>query len=83
MVRGVAPFQQVHEHLQKLQDKADMIVVSVTNSETLRHKWGEHGIAQYMAAIAGQDMGAKSSISSGRLGENTRTIDPGPRRCAG
>ncbi len=59
MVRGVPPFPLVRESLQKLHDKADMIVVSVTNSETLRREWGEHGIAQYMAAIAGQDMGSK------------------------
>ncbi len=58
-VRGVPPFPMVRESLQKLQDKADMIVVSVTNSETLRREWSEHGIAQYMSAIAGQDMGAK------------------------
>ena len=58
-VRGVPPFPMVRESLQKLQGKADMIVVSVTSSETLRREWGEHGIAHYMAAIAGQDMGTK------------------------
>jgi len=49
----------VRESLQKLHSKADMIVVSVTSSETLRREWSEHGIAQYMSAIAGQDMGSK------------------------
>ncbi len=58
-VRGVPPFPRVRESLQKLQDRADMIVVSVTASETLRREWGEHGLAQYMAVIAGQDMGTK------------------------
>ncbi len=58
-VHGVPPFPLVRESLQKLQGKADMIVVSVTASETLRREWDEHGIAQYMAVIAGQDMGAK------------------------
>jgi len=58
-VRGVPPFPMVRESLQKLKDKADMIVVSVTASETLRREWGEHDLAQYVAVIAGQDMGAK------------------------
>ncbi len=58
-VHGVPPFPLVRESLQKLQGKADMIVVSVTASETLRREWNEHGIAQYTAVIAGQDMGAK------------------------
>jgi len=58
-VRGVPPLPKVRESLQKLQAKADMIVVSVTSSETLRREWGEHGIAQYMSVIAGQDMGSK------------------------
>jgi phosphoglycolate phosphatase-like HAD superfamily hydrolase len=58
-VRGFPPFPKVRESLQKLHTRADMIVVSVTSSETLRREWGEHGIAQYMSAIAGQDMGSK------------------------
>ena len=58
-VRGVPPFPLVRESLQKLQDQADLIVVSVTASEALRREWGEHGLAQYMAVMAGQDMGTK------------------------
>lgn len=58
-VRGVPPFPMVRESLHKLKDRADMIVVSVTASETLRREWGEHHLAQYVAVIAGQDMGAK------------------------
>lgn len=58
-VRGVPPFPMVRETLQKLQSKADMIVVSVTSSDALRREWGEHGLAQYMTVLAGQDMGAK------------------------
>ncbi len=58
-VRGVPPFPLVRESLQKLQDKADMIVVSVTSSSALKREWGEQGIAQYMSVIAGQDMGTK------------------------
>jgi phosphoglycolate phosphatase-like HAD superfamily hydrolase len=58
-VRGVPPFPFVRESLQKLQGKADMIVVSVTASDALKREWGEHGLAQYMAVLAGQDMGTK------------------------
>jgi phosphoglycolate phosphatase-like HAD superfamily hydrolase len=59
MVRGVPPFPCVLESLRKLQGKADLIVVSVTASDALKREWGEHGLAEYMAVMAGQDMGTK------------------------
>jgi phosphoglycolate phosphatase-like HAD superfamily hydrolase len=59
MVRGVPPFPFVRESLQKLQGKADLMVISTTASDALLREWGEHGLAQYMAVMAGQDMGTK------------------------
>lgn len=58
-VRDVPPFPFVRESLQKLQGKADLMVVSTTASDALQREWGEHGLAQYMALIAGQDKGTK------------------------
>lgn len=59
MVEGVPPFPSVRESLQKLQDKADVIVVSATPGEALQREWEENDIAKYVAIIAGQEMGSK------------------------
>ncbi|MFN2183486.1 MAG: HAD family hydrolase [Anaerolineae bacterium] len=60
MVHGVPPFPWVRESLSFLEDKADMIVVSATPLEALAREWEEHGIAQYVRVIAGQEMGKKA-----------------------
>jgi phosphoglycolate phosphatase-like HAD superfamily hydrolase len=60
MVHGIPPFPYVRESLEFLQDKADMIVVSQTPDEALYREWAEHGIDQYVRAIAGQEKGKKS-----------------------
>lgn len=58
-VRDVPPFPFVRESLRKLQGKADLMVISTTASDALKREWGEHGLAQYMTVMAGQDMGTK------------------------
>lgn len=58
-VRGTPPFPYMRASLQKLQGKADLMVISTTVSDALRREWGEHDLAQYMAVMAGQDMGTK------------------------
>jgi len=58
-VRNVPPFPMVRESLQKLQGEADLMVISTTASDALEREWGEHGLAQYMAMMAGQNMGTK------------------------
>lgn len=59
MVHGVPPFPYVRESLQKMHGQVDLMVVSATPVEALEREWGEHGIAQYMTVIAGQEMGTK------------------------
>lgn len=59
MVKGLPPFPRVRESLQKLQGRADMMVVSATPAEALRREWEEHRIDQYVARIAGQELGKK------------------------
>lgn len=58
-VRDVPAFPFVRESLQKLQGKADLMVISTTVSDALQREWNEHGLAQYMDVMAGQDMGTK------------------------
>ena len=58
-VHGVPPFPFVRDSLQKMQGKIDLMVVSATPVDALTREWGEHGIAQYMTVIAGQEMGTK------------------------
>jgi len=60
IVHDVPPFPFVRESLAKAFAKADMIVVSATPNEALEREWVEHDIAQYVAVIAGQEMGKKS-----------------------
>ncbi|NUM54193.1 MAG: HAD hydrolase-like protein [Candidatus Hydrogenedentes bacterium] len=57
---GLPPFPFVRECLQKAQSKADMVVCSQTPTEALQREWEEQGIAQYVFAIAGQEMGSKT-----------------------
>lgn len=59
MVRHVPPFPFVRESLQKLRDKADILVVSATPHEALQREWEEHDLTQYAAAICGQEIGTK------------------------
>lgn len=59
VVKGVKPFPLVAESLQKLHQQADIIVVSGTPAEALIREWDENNIDQYVAIIAGQEMGSK------------------------
>ncbi len=59
VVRGVPPFPFVRECLQKLQGKADVLVVSATPNEALHREWEEHGLDKFVASICGQEIGTK------------------------
>lgn len=60
IVYNLPPFPGVRETLQRLQGKADVIVVSATPDEALQREWAEHEIDNYVAVIAGQEMGTKT-----------------------
>lgn len=62
MVRGVPPFPQVRESLQKLCPVADILVVSATPQEALEREWAEHDLTQYVVAIGGQEHGTKKEL---------------------
>jgi phosphoglycolate phosphatase-like HAD superfamily hydrolase len=60
IVFGIPPFPYVKESLEKLQEYADMMVVSQTPGEALQREWEEHSIDRYTKLIAGQEFGTKS-----------------------
>lgn len=59
IVHKVPPFPYVRECLEKLKPVADLFVVSATPNDALEREWQEHDIAQYVAAICGQESGTK------------------------
>jgi len=56
----VPPFPWVRESIEKLAERADIIVVSATPYEALEREWREHDIEQYVKVIAGQEQGKKA-----------------------
>ncbi len=60
IVRNVPPFPLVRESLEKMQSRADVVVVSQTPQEALDREWAEHGIDRYVRFIAGQELGTKT-----------------------
>jgi phosphoglycolate phosphatase-like HAD superfamily hydrolase len=59
MVVDVPPFPELRQALEKMVEKADVIVVSGTPGEALQREWAEHDIAKYVRIIAGQELGKK------------------------
>ncbi len=57
--KGVPPFPFVRESLEKMRGRADVLVVSATPQDALEREWAEQDIAEYVAAICGQEMGTK------------------------
>lgn len=60
MVHGCGPFPGVREAMAAMYDDVDEMTVSATPLEALQREWTEHGLAQYMHVIAGQEMGSKA-----------------------
>lgn len=56
---GVPPFPMVRESLQKLQGKADVLVVSATPQAALEREWANQGLSEYVKTICGQELGTK------------------------
>ena len=59
MVDGVPPFPNARRSLEKIAEKADVIVCSVAPHEALEREWAEHGLEPFVRVIAGQEMGSK------------------------
>lgn len=59
MVHDVPPFPGVREALERMVERADLIVCSATPTAALQKEWQEHNIDQYVRAICGQEVGSK------------------------
>jgi len=60
MVFGVPPFPYFRECAQKMNGKADVMVVSQSPGEALDREWKEHGIDRFVRVLAGQELGTKA-----------------------
>ena len=56
---GVPPFPMVRESLEKLQGKADGLVVSATPQAALQKEWANQGLLPFVQSICGQEVGTK------------------------
>ncbi len=77
--KGVPPFPFVRETLEKAQGRADVLVVSATPQAALVREWEEQSLAQYVAAICGQELGTKveslqNAQNVGKYGQNHRLM---------
>lgn len=72
---GVPPFPCVRECLEKMQGKADVLVVSATPQDALVREWEEQNLDSSIDAICGQEVGTKaqSLAFASRYAEN-RTL---------
>lgn len=59
IVRGVPPFPHVRDCLERMAEKADLLVVSATPNDALQREWDEHGLATHITAICGQETASK------------------------
>ncbi len=60
MVFGMPPFPGVRESLEKINGKADSLVVSQTPLEALEREWEENDIDGFVRLICGQEYGTKT-----------------------
>lgn len=56
-----SPYKGVREALEKVQQHADIVVISSANGEALNKEWNEHGLAPLLRVLAGQEMGPKAA----------------------
>ena len=57
---GMPPFDGVGETLQELSQRADILVVSATPYSDLAEWWTRTGLAEFVQAITGKEMGKKA-----------------------
>jgi len=62
MVHDIPPFPFVRESLMRLNDVADIVIVSATPREALLHEWREHGLDRYVTMLGAQEDGSKKEI---------------------
>lgn len=60
LAHGVRPFPSVKAGLALMSRQADVIVVSQMPHVSCYKEWNEHGLAQYVALLGGQELGSKA-----------------------
>jgi phosphoglycolate phosphatase-like HAD superfamily hydrolase len=60
IVHGVPPYPYVRESLEKMDEYADIIIVSATPYSALKREWEEHDLVRRVSVIAGQEQGTKA-----------------------
>jgi phosphoglycolate phosphatase-like HAD superfamily hydrolase len=60
VVHGVPPFPLFRESLERMEKRADTMVISQTPTDALEREWLEHEIRSGVKIIAGQEMGTKT-----------------------
>lgn len=68
LVRGVPPFPHVRECLEQLAERADIVVVSATQTAALKREWEEHGLLPLLTDVMGQESGNKKQIIGSLIG---------------
>jgi len=68
-VHDVPPFPYVKECLEKLSEKADIVIVSATPEDALEREWKEHGLFPLLYAVKGQESGTKKEIIAALKGD--------------
>ncbi len=56
---GIEPFSPIPKTLKKMQEAADIMVVSAASQKGLERDWSQSGISQSVSFIAGQEFGKK------------------------
>lgn len=59
-MRPVPPFRWAVKALARIHTHSDALVVSQTPAQALIKEWHQHGLARYVALIAGQERGTKA-----------------------
>jgi len=59
-LRDLPPFRNARAAIESAAMSADIVVVSQTPQAALEKEWEEHGLKQFVSAIAGQEYGTKS-----------------------
>lgn len=69
-LKGLSPFRNASECIERMSHHADQVVVSQTPVEALEREWKEHGIDRFVGFIAGQEHGTKTEhIALGAKGK--------------
>ncbi len=62
MVHGIPPFPYLRKCLDKIAQRADVVIVSATQQLALEREWGEHDLLSRVSAVCGQESGSKKQI---------------------